>query len=506
MNAVIYARYSSHGQTEQSIEGQLRACHDYAEREGLTIVGEYIDRALTGRSDDRPDFQRMIEDSKKRNFQRVIVWKLDRFARNRYDSAIYKAKLKKHDVRVISATENIGDNPDGILLEGILESMAEHYSANLSVNVKRGLRESVIKGTYTGGIPPIGYRVVDKKLVIDEEKAPIIKFAFEQYAKGVPKRQIIDELNAKGVRNYYGRPLTLSCFQHALHNKKYIGKYIFNGQEVTGGCPAIIDEDTFDKVQDRLTKVKHAPAATKARQEYLLQGKAFCGMCGARMVGDGGTSKSGKVHYYYACGEKKKAHTCQKRNEKKDFLEWYVVEQTVEYVLTPERLDYIAERVVQEYEKDFNDSNVRTLERRIAKLEKDINKAVDDFMSTDSKPMKKRLEEKVERLEAQKADLEVDLSKLKIATRIQLTKEQIINWLKAFCNGDPLDMDFRRRIIDVLINSVYLFDDKLVIFYNVKDGKQTSYIEPCEDWDEIGEPPDISGGAGVQISNETPRH
>jgi DNA invertase Pin-like site-specific DNA recombinase len=115
-NAVIYARYSSHGQQEQSIDGQLRDCRAYAESEGILIVGEYIDRHISGKTDDRADFQRMISDAAKRQFQYVIVWKLDRFARNRFDSAVHKAKLKKYGVKVISATEKISDNPEGIIL------------------------------------------------------------------------------------------------------------------------------------------------------------------------------------------------------------------------------------------------------------------------------------------------------------------------------------------------------------------------------------------------------
>jgi DNA invertase Pin-like site-specific DNA recombinase len=278
-NAVIYARYSSHGQTEQSIEGQLRDCYAYAEREGLKVVGEYIDRAITGRYDDRPDFQRMISDASKKQFVYVIVWKLDRFARNRYDSAIYKAKLKKHSVKVVSATENIMDTPEGIILEGMLESMAEYYSANLSQNVKRGQRESVLKGTYLGGIPPIGYKVENKRLVIDEKTAPVIRYAFEQYAAGVSKRQIIDELNARGIRNSKGKPLTLSSMQVALRNEKYIGIYRHGGEEVTGGCDALIDEITFRKVQERLNAVKPLPPL-KSKNRNLLQGKLFCGHCG----------------------------------------------------------------------------------------------------------------------------------------------------------------------------------------------------------------------------------
>lgn len=134
----------------------------------------YFDRALTGRSDDRPEFQHMIAEAPKKQFQFVIAWKLDRFARNRFDSATYKVRSKKHSVRVISATENISTNPEGIMHEGMLESMAEYYSANLSQNVKRGQRESVLKGTYIGSIPPFGYKVVDKRLVPDEKSAPII--------------------------------------------------------------------------------------------------------------------------------------------------------------------------------------------------------------------------------------------------------------------------------------------------------------------------------------------
>ena len=174
-NAVIYARYSSHNQTEQSIEGQLRVCHEYAKREGYTIVGEYIDRAISGRTDDRPEFQRMIDDSRKGVFQYVIVYRLDRFTRNRYDSAIYKHKLKKNGVKVLSAMENIGDNPEGVILEAVLEASAEYYSLELSQKVKRGMRESALKGQYCTGTPPLGYKTVDGRLAIDETTAPFVK-------------------------------------------------------------------------------------------------------------------------------------------------------------------------------------------------------------------------------------------------------------------------------------------------------------------------------------------
>jgi len=502
-NAVIYARYSSHGQQSQSIDGQLRDCYAYAEREGYHVVGEYIDRALSAKTDDRPDFQRMIVDASKKQFQAVIVWKLDRFARNRYDSAIYKAKLKKHDIKVTSSTEHISSDPEGIILEGMLESMAEYYSANLSKHVKRGQRESIKKGQHIGGVPPIGFKSENKKLVIDEDKAPIIRYAFEQYAKGVPKRQIVADLNARGIKNSFGRPLTLSSFQTALRNTKYIGVYMYNGEEVKGACPALIDEKIFYAVQDKLTAKSHAPASTKARQDYLLQGKAYCGLCGSRLVGDAGTSRHGNVHHYYACGKRKKWKECHKSNEKKNWLERYVVEQTIEYVLTPERIEYIAARVVSSYDDEFSDTRIKSLESRLMRLDGEISKAVDASLEAPEKA-RKRYYDKIEDLETQKIDLELDLSRLRIANGIRYTEDQIIAWLKTFCNGDLLDEEFQQRIIDVFINSVYVYDDKIIIYYNVKDGKQVSYLEMLESTEE---PPDggLEDGAGVRISNALPR-
>ena len=503
--AVIYARYSSHGQQEQSIDGQLRDCYAFAERQGYMIIGEYIDRALTGRNDDRPDFQRMLADARKKQFQHIIVWKLDRFARNRYDSAVHKAELKKCGVRVVSATENITDEPEGIMLEGLLESLAEYYSANLSKHVKRGMRECVLAGHYTGGIPPYGFKVEDKKLVADENTAPVIRYVFEQYAKGVPKKEIFVELNEKGITNAQGKPFTLSSLQNNLRNPKYIGKFVYAGETVEGCCEALVSEEVFNAVQKRLDSAKHAPAAGKAHQDYLLQGKAFCGNCGAPLVGESGKNRHGNYYHYYACANKKKLHTCPKKNERKGFLEWYVVEQTVEYVLTPERIDYIAARIVAKYDEEFSGKRIKELERQARKLESEINAAVDASLVALEK-VRPRYYEKIETLETQKADIEMNLATLKIANGYKYSKEQIVAWLKMFCNGDKLNVDFQKRIIDVLVNSVYVYDDKVVIYYNVEGGKQVSYIEMCDSIED-SEPFDAQGKekSGVRISNAPPR-
>jgi DNA invertase Pin-like site-specific DNA recombinase len=487
-HAVIYARYLSHGQQEQSIEGQLRDCYNFAERQGIKVVGEYIDRALSAKTDDRPDFRRMITDAAKKQFQYVIVWKLDRFARNRFDSAIHKASLKKHGVKVLSAMENIADTPDGMLLEGILESMAEYYSENLAENVKRGQRESVLKGNHVGGIPPFGFKVSRDggklRLVADEEKAPIIKHVFEEYAKGKSKKTIIAELNARGVSNLRGKSLKLSSLQTALRNKKYIGVYEYGGQIVAGACDALIDKETFDKVQEMLFRKSHGKNTKYARQEYLLHGKAYCGHCGTRLVGDGGTSKTGVVHHYYACGKRKLKKSCDKKNEKKDFLEWYVTEQTMEYVLAPGRMEEIAAGVIASYDNDFNDKKIKELERQVNNISGEVDKLIDSIIVMPKKAAV-AIGEKIELLETQKADIELNLVTLRIANKRRLTHEEIVKYFKSFVGGDLLDVNYQRRVIDLFVNSVYLYDSKMVIYYNLPGGGQVSYIEVCEDMEGV---------------------
>jgi len=191
MNIVFYGRYSDSGQSEQSIEGQRKVCYEFAERNGYRIISEYIDRATTGKNDARPEFQRMIADSVKRMFQGIVVYQLDRFSRNRYDSAVNKAKLKKHGVKVLSARENITDDASGVLMESVLEGLAEYFSAELSQKVVRGMTLTAEKCEFTGSGVPLGYKIIDKKFAIHEEEAPIVKRIFEMYLAGKAMADII---------------------------------------------------------------------------------------------------------------------------------------------------------------------------------------------------------------------------------------------------------------------------------------------------------------------------
>lgn len=291
MKAVIYARFSSDRQREESIEGQLRECKEYAERNDITILGSYIDRALSAKTDNRPDFQRMIKDSAKGLFDVVLVWKLDRFARNRYDSAHYKSVLKKNGVKVVSAKEAIAEDSTGILLESLLEGYAEFYSVELSEKIHRGQKENALKGLNNGGGIPLGYVLGnDKRLQIDPLTAPLVVEIFTRYSEGETVRSIVESFNERGLRTRRNKPYSMNSFNRILKNRKYIGEYHYQDVTISGGVPAIVPQELFDRVQIKMEKNKRAPATSKAEESYLLTTKLFCGKCGRLMVGESGTS------------------------------------------------------------------------------------------------------------------------------------------------------------------------------------------------------------------------
>lgn len=250
--AVIYARYSCERQTEQSIEGQLRECYKYAEQNGLTIIHEYIDRAMTGTNDNRPSFQKMLADAERTSaWDIVLVYALDRFGRNSIEIALNKQKLIKSGKTLISATQRTSTNIDGsrnldgILLENMYIGLAEYYSAELSQKIKRGLRESRLKGQFGGGGVAYGYKVVNKKLEINEEQAQIVKYIFERYYGGKIVREIIEELTARCVL-YKNKPFVPQTVYKMLVNEKYIGITKYNGEVFDNIYPPIIDKTLFD--------------------------------------------------------------------------------------------------------------------------------------------------------------------------------------------------------------------------------------------------------------------
>lgn len=349
MKAVIYARYSSDNQREESIEGQLRECTAFAEKNGITVLRHYIDRAFSARTDNRPEFQNMIRDSGKKLFDMIIVWKLDRFARNRYDSARYKATLKKNGVKVVSATEVISEGAEGIILESVLEGYAEYYSADLSEKVVRGMTENALKCKYNGATVPIGYRIdSEQHFQIDPLKAPFVLEAFKRYDEGATMTQIRDWLNAQGVKNSRGQPITYNNIQRLLSNRRYIGEYSYRSIIVPDGIPMIVPKELFDRVQEKLEKNRKAPARHKAEDDYLLTTKLFCGYCGAYLCGESSTSRTGLVHHYYKCVSVKKKRTeCHKKPVRKDWIEDLVVRETMKMLMDDAAIEAIVSKLME---------------------------------------------------------------------------------------------------------------------------------------------------------------
>ncbi len=464
MNAVIYARYSSHSQTEQSIEGQLRDCNAYARDKGITVVGTYVDRAMTGRNDNRADFQRMLKDSESHNFEAVIVWKLDRFGRNREEIAFNKVRLRKNGVRLLYAKEGIPDAPEGIILESVLEGLAEYYSANLSQNIMRGMRESALKCQSNGSGRMLGYTVdKNKQYQIDEAEAAIVRRIFELYDSGRAVCEIVKILNDSGYKNTRGNEFKHNNIRLILRNEKYIGTYKWNGIVVENGIPQIIDKELFERVQKRLASQNTISRAAE-NVDFLLVGKLYCGKCGCTMQGDSGTSKSGRKHYYYSCSAKKhKKNDCKKRSIRKEVLERLIVEYTAKYVLTEEFINVISERIEgMQIDERKSDSTLTYYQSQLMTVEtslKNIMKAVEAGIFNDT------VQARMLELQTERDEIRANVERAKI-TRPIIPSEAIAFQLRKYKDGDVDDVAYRKWIINTLVGRAVLYEDKLIVTYN----------------------------------------
>ena len=472
---VIYARYSSEKQNEQSIQGQVDVCTKWIKAQDMAIVDIYHDEAMSGKTDRRPDFQKMIHDAEKGKFDFVVVYKLDRFARNRYDSAIYKAQLKKCGVKVLSAMEQLSDGAESIILESVLEGMAEYYSANLAQNVIRGMHQRAEQGKYLGGNVPLGY-VIDKNnnFVLDEKGAATVRKIFEMYVAGKKIKDICTALNSSGHKTSSGSSFGYNSIYSILTNRKYIGWYEYMGVSIENGIDRIVTDELFASAGERLEKNKKAPAKSKSNVNFYLTGKLFCGLCGNPMVGDSGTGKNGTSHYYYSCVEKKRKHNCTKKNVKKEWIEETVVDIVCNQILKDDIMDNISKEAYRLYEAEkADDSELKSLNAMLKETETVINnimKAIEQGIITDS--TKERLME----AEARKKEILLSIAKAEIK-KPDISEEYIRFYLEDIRDKVFSAEDRTEAIIDTFVNAVYLYDDKLILTFNLKDGEGLKKLE-----------------------------
>ena len=472
MTAVIYARYSSDNQREESIEGQIRECTAYAEKNDITIVKHYIDRAISAKTDNRPQFQQMIKDSDKKLFDIVLVWKLDRFARNRYDSARYKTQLKKNGVKLMSATEIISEGPEGIILESVLEGYAEYYSADLAEKVVRGQTENILKGRCNGGRGTFGYTLdSERKFHIDPLTSPFVLESFKKYNEGSTMKEIRDWLNENGIKNPVGGAFTYNSVEHMLKNRRYIGELKFRDVVVPDAIPPIIPLELFEDVQEKIAKNKKAPARRKAEDDYLLTTKLFCGYCGALMFGESGTSRTGEVHRYYKCATAKKHKGCKKMTVRKQWLEDLVVNQTMQLVKDDAAMESIIAKVMELQNKE--NTNIPLYEKQLRDAESGIQNMLNAIQAG---ILTSSTKERLEQLEETKRELEARIAEEELA-KPKVTEEFIRFWLLRFRKLDMSLKDQRQALVDTFINAIYLYDDKVLITFNYKEGTQTITFE-----------------------------
>lgn len=482
MKAAIYARYSSTQQREESIEAQLRACTDYINAQpGWTLTAEYIDRAFSARSDQRPEFQRMIEDAKRKRFDVLVIHKLDRFSRDRYDHAFYKRELRQAGVQLVSVLENLDDSPESVVLEAVLEGFSEYYSKNLGREVMKGLRETALLCKHTGGIPPLGYDVgKDGKYVINEREAAAIRYIFEAYLDGVGYGQITDQLKEMGIKGKRGKTIAKNSIHDILCNEKYAGVYVFNrsaakdaygrrnGHEnkpddemirIDGGMPAIVSRETFEKARRKMSTNKSGKH--RAKEPYLLSGLLFCGNCGAAFVGSGrGNPRTATetTKKYYECSTRKRTKECGMPGINRDEIENAVLSY-LETLLTKETVGEITSWITANaklYRRNAG-AEIKALKKEIAETNKEANALLDKILDgMDSEIARQRLAD----AEARKLRLEIKLTDMQIRaeTTTEVSKTQVKAYLSQLKGIRKLTREEQARVIRQFIDRIDIYD------------------------------------------------
>lgn len=487
--AVAYARYSSNNQREESIDAQLRAIHEYCEKENIELIAEFTDEAISGKSDNREDFQKMVSQLLKGHLQAdfVLVHKFNRFARNKYDSALYKKKLKDIDVKVISVSQKIDDTPEGELLEGFLETIDQYYSANLAVEVRKGLRENALKGKHAGGQVLFGYSLDDEGYYIPNENARIVKRIFEEYAAGYPKTEICDRLNQEGYRNQRGKKFNTRTLYDLLRNEKYIGNYIYTIDrtetirldDIIQNPP--IDRKLWDEVQRLCEEGSQRGRYRKQKKSYFLTGKTFCAECGCPISGSGSKrSRNGDLLYYYKCsGKTKKKNGCQNPSLNKDWFEPRVLQTVVNTVMNKEQVSHIAKLAFKELEVLRGAPAVTTaqLKKELANILTKQERLTELYLEGNMD--KNMLNEKNGELQRRKHQIEDELEKRKhIADSDDVTVSDIEQFMTEFVENiknshTQADDEFMRTMFATFIDKVIVGKERIAVFIKADFSRMT---------------------------------
>ena len=494
--AVAYARFSSDNQRDESIDAQLRAINEYAEKNNFEITEQYIDRARSATTSERPEFLRMIKDSANGNFDYIIVHKLDRFSRNRYDSAKYKYDLKKNSVMVVSVLENIDGSPESVILEGVVEAFAEYYSKNLSRETKKGLKENALKGIHNGGVPPLGYCVdpKTKQLIVEPTEAKAVKIIFQNTINGIGYTETIYQLNNLGYKTKAGNSFAKNSLFSILNNEKYTGKFVYGKVRETlcstGEPPlviennheAIISQEDFDKVQSILgnRKHRHPKSNSTLKEHYLLSGLIRCGCCGASYSGNRHrSSRDKKFHVTYRCGNKHRNTTlaCRNKEINKPKLETIVLQLLSDLVFSQEQLDRVKNEFnayVNSHENDHI-ALLKTLQKEAAAIDKKKQNLINVIANTGNESLVTALNA----LETSRAELQYRINSL--STKVnekKIAEKRIENaFIKAKNMFVSNQLNNAKEIIMLFIKSIVVRETDVVITINETPMLETEILK-----------------------------
>ena len=498
MKAVIYARYSSDNQREESIDAQVRAIKEYAAKEGISIIKIYADEAKTATTDKRPEFLNMMKDAETGTFDAVIVHKLDRFSRDRFDSAYYKRHLKKCGVRLISVLENLDDSPESIILESVLEGMAEYYSRNLAREVMKGMKETAYQCKHTGGTPPLGFDVgPDQTYKINEREADAVRLIFEMYANGKGYGAIIDALNEKGFKTKKGKPFGKNSIHDLLKNEKYIGVFVFNKSfqklngkrnshklksddeiiRIPGGCPAIVSRELWERVQNKMEENRRASGSYSAKAVYILSGRIFCGKCGAAMTGKRAKMGRNKTEYtYYECSTRKSKRACDMKPINKEYAEQKVIDALYNNLFSDEIIDTATDNIYSHVVAQ--NTEIPEIIKKYEKQLQDVEREISNIVNAVAKGMfHESMIGKMDELEASKGLLKIKLEEAKLQQQTHsLTREQIYAFLARYRNIKEMTPEQQKSAIQMFVGSVVVNEDNLdmqiLTTFNVGDGSE----------------------------------
>ena len=461
--AVIYARYSSHNQRDVSIEQQVENCREFAERNNLLITEVYADRAITGKTDRRPNFQRMMRDAAKSKFQYVVAWKSNRMGRNMLDAMMNDARLRDMGVRCLYTEEDFDDTAAGRFALRTMMNVNQFYSENMAEDIKRGMRDNAENCKVNGAIP-LGYvRGLDGRYAIEPTEAAIVREIYKRVLEGESFVDIANDLNGRGIKTKRKGLWNKNSFHRLLANDNYIGVYRHSGYVNEQGIPPILEKEVFYAMQRHLETKKNPRGRHRENNDYLLTGKLHCGYCKSFMVGISGTSKTGDKHYYYTCNDRRAGGSCKKENVRKGYIEQTVAVLTQRFILQDEVIEWIAASAMEVLAQSSSEAEIAAMESELAadrKAAKNIMNAIEQGIFTAM--TKDRLLE----LELDISTLEKSIALARAASEeTVMEKERIIWTLEQLRDGDATSKDYQKRLFDTFVKAVYLWDDKIEVHY-----------------------------------------